>query len=271
MVSISIGSVNVNVRSNTESLLSYLYNQYSRYLSNEEPDVDLVLDYEPEMIVSSNFQSYTPLLKADFCDGHYLLETNSFHGVIDPTYRSARLTLRSSVSLPDIEYFIRILLSFGLFLKGGFLLHSSGIVHNGKAYIFFGKSGAGKSTVAWIMREKLILSDDLVAILPLPQTILAYSTPFWNPGWDQHPPQHVELAGFFQLFQSKRLHLERINTAAAVAALIANIPILPQEPTLCTALFDIVNTVIARVETYNLYFTPDREFWKILPGTGMSD
>jgi len=47
-----------------------------------------------------------------------------------------------------LDSLIRILLSLLLLDQGGFLLHAATIVRNGRAFVFTGRSGVGKSTIA---------------------------------------------------------------------------------------------------------------------------
>lgn len=50
-------------------------------------------------------------------------------------------------------------------LKNGFLIHSSSVLINNRAYIFLGKSGSGKSTiVTFLKRISKVFSDDLSLI-----------------------------------------------------------------------------------------------------------
>ncbi|MBU2575422.1 MAG: hypothetical protein KKH28_15245 [Elusimicrobia bacterium] len=56
--------------------------------------------------------------------------------------------LKAAPRVQTFDSFLRTFCSRVLLREGGMLLHSAGIVKNGKAYIFLGKSGAGKSTLA---------------------------------------------------------------------------------------------------------------------------
>src|SRR3982074_221945 len=47
-----------------------------------------------------------------------------------------------------LDSLLRVLLSWKLASRFGFLLHAATAVRAGKAYVFIGRSGAGKSTVA---------------------------------------------------------------------------------------------------------------------------
>lgn len=84
---------------------------------------------------------------------------------------------------PDIysfDSFLRVYVSYLLNCGDGFLIHSSGFNYKDKAFIFIGKSGAGKTTIANIFSKFNILSDELVALRIIEGKFFAFSTPFWG-------------------------------------------------------------------------------------------
>lgn len=99
----------------------------------------------------------------------------SFAGYFDVQRRSGKLVIIAphlSVGEADedgflgsIENYLRVAYSWLCIEKSGFLLHACGIIRKGKAYVFFGPSESGKTTVAMLSRNLSILSDDLVIVL----------------------------------------------------------------------------------------------------------
>lgn len=62
--------------------------------------------------------------------------------------------------------------------KGDFILHASTILANNKAYLFTGKSGIGKSTIASIfLGTYTCIGDDLICIRKDKSRYVAYSLP----------------------------------------------------------------------------------------------
>lgn len=66
------------------------------------------------------------------------------------------------------ENLLRIVVAYRLLETGGVVLHSAGVVRNGAAFLFLGRSGAGKTTVARLSLAAgaEVLSDDLNALCP---------------------------------------------------------------------------------------------------------
>ena len=61
----------------------------------------------------------------------------------------------------DWQSILRILYFFGFLEERGLLLHASGLVHRGLAYIFPGVSGAGKTTIVRLSPQLPLLSDEI--------------------------------------------------------------------------------------------------------------
>lgn len=81
-----------------------------------------------------------------------------------------------------INFIIKVIIEINLLDQGIILLHGSALGFNRKAYIFLGKSGAGKSTIIQnSTKTKIqceILADDTVVIQKKDDTYFIYSSPF---------------------------------------------------------------------------------------------
>ena len=62
------------------------------------------------------------------------------------------------------ENFLRVAVARLLLPEGGFLLHACAVVSGGEAFVGFGPSGAGKTTLAGLAGSRPVLSDDLVVL-----------------------------------------------------------------------------------------------------------
>lgn len=98
--------------------------------------------------------------------------------------------LRIKPNIYSFDSFLRVLISLNLNRENGFLIHSSGISKDGYAFIFAGKSGSGKTTIANFSKNKFdILSDELIPIR-IDKKIYAYSSPFWG---SMKKPENINL------------------------------------------------------------------------------
>ncbi len=67
---------------------------------------------------------------------------------------------------------------------GGFGIHASCANVNGRAYLFLGKSGAGKSTSVELLKDKYpTISDDMTLLKKIGQKYYVFNTPFLEKSW----------------------------------------------------------------------------------------
>jgi hypothetical protein len=88
--------------------------------------------------------------------------------------------------------------------RDGFLVHACGAVIDGKAFVFAGHSGAGKTTLARMLAAEgvEVLSDERIAIRKIGGTLKAYGTP-WSGEGNVSLPDGYPLGGVFLLRQGR--------------------------------------------------------------------
>ena len=113
----------------------------------------------------------------------------------------------------------------------GFMLHSSAVVVDGRAYLFSADSGTGKSTHTqlWLKHfgeRAYILNDDKPALRIVDGKWYAYGTP-WSGKYDMSTNAGVELAGIAMLERAKENKIEPYTGKSAVFGIFrqANRPI----------------------------------------------
>lgn len=235
---------------------------------------DFPLENEPLLVATITLAGreraaplYDPALS--FHDGSIRFTTPSYTGTIDAQTGRAHLTISSAYALEDIEYFVRVIYALLAFRAGGLLLHGAGIARDGRGYLFCGYSGSGKTTVARLSPDDLVLNDDLVVALPDGDRWLLYATPFWNP--TQVRPGRITcapLTALLRLVQNTTVFLEPMGAGQALAEIIANAPVLPADPTLSAALLLRGQQILRAVPAYRLHFLPDPSFWPLVEALG---
>lgn len=116
-------------------------------------------------------------------------------------------------------FFARELLRYN-----GFYLHSSAVELDGKAYLFSGPCGAGKSTHTRLWQQTFeerakIFNDDKPALRRLEDGWYAYGTP-WCGKDGININMKAPLAGICFLKQASENKIRRLNSAEAVSALV---------------------------------------------------
>lgn len=161
---------------------------------------------------------------------------------------------------------LRIVYFFELLDLGVLILHASGVVHQGRAYIFPGPSGAGKTTIVRHSGGKPILNDEfsLLAWADRTAEVMAYGSPFhgdWNRSGEK---MSAPVKGLYFPVQDRKNFV---------------LPLSPQEtrnlllPRVCTftawkprleKIFDLAVTLAQRVPGFAFHFQPTSEFWQVL-------
>lgn len=152
--------------------------------------------------------------------------------------------------------FYRALLNFD-----GFMLHSSAVCVDGKAYLFSGQSGVGKSTHTRLWTELLadkcvILNDDKPAIRVMNDgQILAYGTP-WSGKTDKNENMGVPLKAICFISRGKQNRIEKLDKKKAAMFIISQ----------CTKNFrqeqwekilSLIDIVVENIKVYQLYCNTD--------------
>lgn len=164
-----------------------------------------------------------------------------------------------------LDCLLRILLTWMLLPRAGFLLHAATVVRAGRAYLFTGRSGAGKSTVASLAPEGSVLTDELSLVRREEGVWRAYGTPFWGEFRAGDSNTSAPIAGIFRLVQAEESRVTPLRPVEFLRAVISNVLFFSREPTDSRRLLDIVSQAAQELRGYTLEFRKDRTFWEVLP------
>ena len=164
-----------------------------------------------------------------------------------------------------LDSMLRVFLTWKLLNHNGFLLHAATIVRNRKAYIFTGRSGAGKSTVASLSPEGSVLTDEISLLRRENGVWRAYGTPFWGEFRAAGSNTSAPVAGIFRLLQAAENRVEALRPAAILRALLPNVLFFSTAAEANRRLLDILSQAALEVSGYNLAFRKNASFWEVLP------
>ncbi len=158
-IAIEIGAMPILVRTDSPEFARLLEDRYGGFITTRARRPAFELDIElapprggvdPEEEVSVRLDS-----------GRWVMERGDFQAEWDP--ESRRGWVRQTVNPYGIDAVLRILHSLILAREGGFLVHAASAVRNGRAYLFAGVSGAGKTTIARLAPPDVALLTDEVS------------------------------------------------------------------------------------------------------------
>lgn len=152
------------------------------------------------------------------------------------------------------------LLTRRLLRLGAVVLHACGVVMEGRGYVFCGRSGIGKTTMARLWRDRgaILLNDDRIILRVINGEVRLFSSP-WHGEERTVRAGNVPLAGFFHLSQAPHHTLTPLGGALAGARLVATAiaPFYTAEG--IALLLEHVEALTALTPSYDLAFarTPE--------------
>ena len=142
-------------------------------------------------------------------------------------------------------------------------IHSSSVVYKGKAVLFLGESGTGKSTHTRLWREYIpgavLLNDDSPVLRAEDGKVWAYGSP-WSGKTPCYKQERYELAGCTRLSQAPYNKMKKLTVLQAYGAIH---PSCPPEFAYDGKLYDcisgFIDKLISNIACYHLACLPDKE------------
>lgn len=150
--------------------------------------------------------------------------------------------------------------TFATIDKKSLMIHSSVAVLNGKAYMFLGKSGTGKSTHCrlWLKNFKNadILNDDNPILKFENGETVVYGSP-WSGKGAVYKNEHYKVGGIARLAQAPYNKIECRTGAKAFALLYSSCSKLPWSESCMNALCATLSDIVGATPIYYLECLPD--------------
>ena len=259
-VVIEIGGIPISLETSDPEFLSVLHDRYSGYIAPSERAPEFSVHVE---LVSVGTLDSSEDVRVWIEDGQWHLRRGDFSAAWDP--RSCRGTIRQVSSPYSIDSVLRIVHTLILARSGGFLLHASSAVRNGKAFLFSGLSGAGKTTIVSLAPpDAVLLTDEASYISKADGGYLAHGTPFAGelgvPGANISAP----VAAVYLLEKSSENRMDAVPQAEAVRRLMRNILFFAEDAALVQKVFEAACAFTASVPVYRLSFFPDQRVWELI-------
>jgi hypothetical protein len=265
VIKIEIADICVGLKVNDSEITQQILGRYADFLS---PDGTPEVTVQVEVREGVQFVPLEPglyVINSSFQDGRLTFESYFEAGFVDMASGQGHLLIAPCGS---IENFLRVLYSWRCIYKDALLVHSAGVIKDGKAFVFFGPSRSGKTTVACLSLDHMVLSDDLV-IIKKDDTYKAYGVPFQG-DMPETPRTNAQanLYGLFCLKKDASHFIRPLGHSQAVAELISCVPFVIKDLALSQRAMDICTNLIASVPVKELHFRRDKGFWKVIDETG---
>ena len=157
---------------------------------------------------------------------------------------------------------LRIAFAQAVLMRDGISIHASAVAADGKAWLFLGKSGTGKSTHARLWLRNIpgsrLLNDDNPVVRLIDEKPVAFGTP-WSGKTPCYRNESYPIGGIVRLVQSDADIFTEKNEVAAFVALLPSCSVVHSDSGLQSRLCDTLTRLIELVPVGELKCLPDNE------------
>jgi hypothetical protein len=259
---IKIGDMPVRVNTTDAGFLRLLQDRYSGFLTSaygsEPAEIEFDVDLTP-----ITFDDPAAEVRVNHNAGRWTLQRGDFLAEWNPASRTGRI--RQTSNPYSIDAVLRIVHTLVLARQGGFLMHSASAIRNGKAFLFAGVSGAGKTTISRMAPpDATLLTDEISYVRKSHQGYTAFGTPFTGELAKLGENVSAPIASLYLLAQGRENRIDPVAPAEAARSLLANVLFFAEDEELVQSIFHSAFEFVSRVPVSRLTFVPDVRVWELI-------
>lgn len=258
-VIIEIGGMPIRLCVDDPAFVRMLEERYTGFVN---PSNEARFEFQIDLIPYGNTSPEQDLQV--FCDsGRWHIERGDFLAKWDS--RAASGYIRQTANPYSIDAALRILHTLLLAGEGGFLVHAASAVRNGRAFVFAGLSGAGKTTIAALAPPDVaLLTDEISYIRRQDGRYDAFGTPFTGELARLGENLRAPLAAVYLLAHGRENKIEPVSPADAARAFLENVLFFARDADLVNLVFQAACDFVGRVPVHRLTFLPDARVWELI-------
>ena len=193
----------------------------------------------------------------------WCVDRSDFRAEIDASTRTGWVS--QAPNPYTLDALLRVVHSLVLAEEGGFLLHAASGVRNGRAFVFAGVSGAGKTTISRLApSDATLLTDEISYVRRTGHAYYAYGTPFTGELACVGDNVRAPLAALYLLEKGTDNRIVPIRRSDAAHALMRNVLFFSHDPSLVERVFEAALDFVSRVPVAGFVFTPDERAWELV-------
>lgn len=258
-VVVEIGGLPIRLRCDNSAFLHTIRERYAGYVSaSGSASFDLEIE-----LASPGTESRDEDVRVTLDSGRWLMERGDFRAEWNPS--TARGRIQQTINPYSLDSVLRIVHTLLLAKRGGFLVHASSAVRNGRAFLFSGISGAGKTTMARLAPpDASVLTDEVSYVTQQDGRYFAVGTPFFGELARVGENLRAPIEAVYLLAKGPQNKIEPIVGSAAVRGLLENILFFARDPEFVKLVFDAAIDFVCRVPVRRLTFMPDSRVWELI-------
>lgn len=264
-VAIEIGGMVIMLHSPDIEFRELLENRYAGFTKSSS---DLQFEFDIDLLDNDSFHR-AEALRADedvhvkLQGSQWLMQRGDFRAEWEP--KAGRGRIRQSRNPYAIDSVLRIVHTLILAKQGGFLVHAASAIRGGRAFLFAGVSGAGKTTISRLAPpDATLLTDEISYVRREGDEYVACGTPFAGElaklGENVSAPLHT----LFLLEQGPENRIERVTQPEAIRLLLRNVLFFAEDAELVNLVFRSACEFVERVPVHRLTFVPDERVWEMI-------
>ncbi len=257
-VTVEIGAIPILLQPNDPKFCEVLEDRYAGFLS---PDSDPACQFEIQLDPQGRPSDEDA--KVTRHGTRWTFRRGDFRATWDA--RARRGHIRQCPNPYSIDTVLRITHSLVLAEEGGFLVHAASAIRGGRAFLFAGVSGAGKTTMARLTPpDATVLTDEISYVRRIGNNYKAYGTPFAGELARVGANTCAPLETLYLLVQGPANRITPVSKMDAARALMRHVLFFAEEKEMVARVFDSVLEFVSRVEVAQLVFTPDARAWELI-------
>jgi len=188
--------------------------------------------------------------------------------------QTGRGHIRQTVNPYALDSVLRIVHSLVLAQQGAFLIHAASAIRNGRAFLFSGVSGAGKTTISRLAPpDATLLTDEISYVRKNVQkngmkhrsaNYRAHGTPFAGELARLGENCSAPLDTLYMLAQGPENRIDEIHPVEATQMLLRNILFFAHDADLVHRVFEAACRFVERVPVRRLTFRLDAAVWDLI-------
>ncbi len=259
-ISIDIGGTPIALRTEDPAFRALLERRYPGFLRSDAT-TNYALDIE--LLPEDGPVTDEPELHVSHGSAGWRLMRGDFHANWDDTRGQGKII--QTLSPYAIDSVLRIVHSLIQAPQGGFLLHGASAIRNGRAFLFSGLSGAGKTTISRLAPpDATLLTDEISYIRRDGASYEACGTPFAGELARVGANCRAPIAHLFFLTQGPENRIDPIPTAETLRMLLRNILFFADDSNLVEMVFRSACEFLGQVPASRLTFLPDERVWELI-------
>lgn len=255
---LDIGNTPISLRTTGTDFFDLLRNKYRGFIANDLPPV---LTFDLHLSPPGPYNDGE--IEVSSCNGDWKIQRGDF--CAEWNFETRQGQIHQSANPYSIDSVLRIVHTLALAREGGFLVHSASAIRNGKAFLFSGLSGAGKTTMTRLAPDDaVLLTDEISYVRKSEDGYRAFGTPFAGELGISGVNTSAPVAALYFLRKASSNNIEPMQSAEALQLLMRNILFFTNDSEMVSLVFQAACGFVSKVPAFWLSFYPDQRVWDLL-------